>query len=146
MAALILESRRFGRLEVEEDALITVEDILGFENLRRYILVEHDGESPLHWLISVDEPEIGFVVVEAGKVFAGYEIDLGPAEAEALELEEGDQPAVLVILSVGGGGQVTANLKAPLVVNPRTRRGKQVVQQERDYPLRYPLGGPREEG
>ncbi len=53
---------------------------------------------------------------------------------------ETDPVLILAVVSIPSGqpDQATANLRAPLVVNLRTRKGKQLILHE-SIPLRFPL-------
>jgi len=68
-----------------------------------------------------------------------YEVPLPPADAEALALEAPEDALVLVIVSVPANDsrQTTANLAGPLVINLRTRTGRQIALDSSVYPLKY---------
>jgi len=61
---MIVNSLRFGQLEVPENKIVTmVKPVLGFENLKKYFLLEVDEIRPFLWLQSVEEPTVAFLVV-----------------------------------------------------------------------------------
>ena len=63
MTNMIIDTVRFGEVEVEENRVIHfVEPILGFEKSLRYVILDHAEDSPFKWLQSADEPELAFVV------------------------------------------------------------------------------------
>jgi Uncharacterized protein conserved in bacteria len=52
----------------------------------------------------------------------------------------GDSPVVLVVLHPGSAADGhTANLLAPIVIDAQTHRGRQVLLEGSDWPLRAPL-------
>ena len=54
---------RFGELEIPDDKIITMsKPILGFENLKRYCLIERDDCEPFLWYQSIEEPAAAFAV------------------------------------------------------------------------------------
>ncbi|RPJ75804.1 MAG: flagellar assembly protein FliW, partial [Acidobacteria bacterium] len=48
----------------------------------------------------------------------------------------------LALVSLDTAGAATVNLRAPVVINPRTMLGCQVVAAENPYPLRHALARP----
>jgi flagellar assembly factor FliW len=139
---MILRSRIVGEIQVEEGSILYLPDgLLGFEDLKRYILAEVEEFLPFLWLISVDEPEIGFAISDPQLFFAPrYELTLGDADKDVLDLQTGDTISVFVIVSITEAGRrITANLKGPVVLNTRNRLGKQLVVYSPSYSIRQGL-------
>ncbi len=139
---MILRSRTIGQIEVAEDSvLFCTEGLVGFEDLKRFILAEPEEFLPFYWLISVDEPEIGFAIADPQLFFAErYEVPLGDSDKDALDLQPGDTVSIFVIVSITeGGSRITANLKGPMVLNTRNRMCRQVVIYNPAYSVRQPL-------
>jgi flagellar assembly factor FliW len=136
---MILRSRSLGEFEVQEDSILYFPDgLLGFEELKRYILVEVEEFRPFFWLLSVEEPEIGFAISDP-QLFhrIHYEVPLSEADRDVLDLQGGDTISVFVIVSIlEGGRRICANLKGPVVLNTRNRLGKQVVIYSPSYSVR----------
>ncbi len=135
-------SPRFGPIEVSEDAVLHFESGLpGFQGCRRFIVMDHDRETPLKWLQCVDRPEVAFLIVEPGEIGAAYDLDL-PAEALRVLGLTTDTPtenvAVFLILTAEEG-ELTANLRAPVVVNLAKRGACQLILDGAGAPLRHPL-------
>ena len=109
---------------------------MGLEHLRSFALVEDPRIVPCRWLQSIDEPAISFVVVDPRVVDAEYAAGaLGVADAGALDL--------LAIITLSPEPErSTVNLLAPVVVDPVTRSGRQLVLHESGYSLRHPIGSP----
>src|SRR2546430_15192191 len=87
------------------------------------------------YLLCLDLPELGFVVCDAAHVCPGYVADVPrPAEVPTEDL------AVLALVTVPADArQMTANLMAPLLVDCRSGRGRQVVLDTGRHPIRFPL-------
>ena len=143
-----IETTRFGALDVEEWKVITFPDGLpGFEGHRLFTVVPHhtvDGAkgSPFVWLQSLEDGELAFLAMEPHQTFPDYAPRVPRAEMEALALtEEGARPHLYALLTVppGDPSSITANLMAPVVVNPRARLAKQVVLNTDHYGLRHRL-------
>jgi len=65
---------------------------------------------------------------------------VSPDDLAALAMESTDELLAFVILTIPNAAPegTTANLKAPIVMNPTTHLARQVLV-EQDYPIRYPL-------
>jgi flagellar assembly factor FliW len=138
-----IRTTRYGREETvsvpEEDVYDMGPGILGFDELRRYALLPEEG-SPLEWVQAMDDAEIAFAMLDPFLFYPDYSFELGDAEVEALGLARPEDARVRVILTLHESAEgITANLMAPLVLNPRMRRARQVVLQESDLPLRFPV-------
>lgn len=91
------------------------------------------------WLQSMEEPELAFPVADPTHICSGYN---PVVEDELLESIGGiDKPEdvfVLVVLTVPSDlTKMTANLKAPLVINTDTRKGCQIIVNNEEYQVRY---------
>ena len=137
-----VQTTRFGvvePVEVAEDALLTFPHGLpGFEDHTRFALIEEAGYAPFCWLQSLHEPAVGFTLVDPFLLRPDYEFELGDPDTMLLGLDGTLPPRVFSILVVPGDVQcMTANLKAPVVINPRRGLGKQVILTDDRYPLRH---------
>lgn len=130
---------RFGELDVGTDEIITLpEGVLGFSELRRYCLVDPGDDTLILWLQSLDDSAIAFPLLEP-KIFKNdYIVKLSAQELKALKLDSINQSIVFTILTIPRDvTQMTANLKAPIVINLREQIGRQVVLQENEYTLKH---------
>lgn len=140
---MLITTHRFGvaeQVEVSEADLFEVQPgLLGFEQLHRFALIE-EVDSPVEWLQSVDDPRVAFAMMDPFLFCPDYGFDLPDADAESLGLHAPEDAQVRAILAVRESPQqITANLMAPVVLNKATRRGRQVILQESDWPLRFPV-------
>lgn len=139
---MFLRSKALGEMEVEDSAVLYLPDgLLGFEDLKRYILLESEEFLPFLCLISVEQPEIGFAVADP-RLFFGppYEVALSESDKDTLDYQAADPVSIFVIVSIADGGRkITANLKGPVVLNTRNRLGKQVVVYSPSYSVRQGL-------
>jgi len=103
---MIVNSLRFGQLEVPNDKIITMEKpILGFENVCHYCLVEVDEIRPFLWLQAVDDPSLAFLVVNPLVFFPDYRIEVNSNEIGDLYRERARQTT--------GAGQLQLSGPAP---------------------------------
>jgi flagellar assembly factor FliW len=138
-----LESRRFGQMEVREEAVIRFPDGLpGFEELHRFLLLSLPELEPVQFLVSIDDTEISFPVLPAPLCVPDYAPDVRAADLEPLRAAEGSAVTTYVILTFHHEGErVTANLRAPVLINPASRVGRQVTLSDSTHSLRHELVG-----
>jgi flagellar assembly factor FliW len=134
-----INTTRFGEIPVEESNVITMTGpILGFAQLERYILIVPDEKKPLWWLQSVEDGSVAFVVADPFAVKPDYEPEVPEDIALVLQIERPEDAAVLTIVTIRKDPlKVTLNLKAPLIINPVTKRGGQVVLVDPEQPIRF---------
>ncbi|HJT18932.1 MAG TPA: flagellar assembly protein FliW [Nitrospira sp.] len=138
------QSTRFGSFEVKDESVLTFPaGLLGFHEQSRYVILDHDTEAPFKWLQSVDEPGLAFVIMDPAQFTNEYSVQLTPEALAEVKASETDALSFAVILTVPSEdpAAVTANLRGPLAINPRTRLGKQLVLTD-TYPTRHPLFPP----
>jgi flagellar assembly factor FliW len=137
-----VETQEWGTLNVADETVIHFpEGLVGFEDLRRFILVDTEELRPFAWLLSADDPEIGFAVAEPYYFTAApYALHLSAGDEAMLDLEEGDSIAVFVIVTIEDEGRrICGNLKGPIVLNTRNRLAKQVVIYGSSAAVRQPI-------
>jgi len=120
---------RFGELEVSEDLIIRMtKPVLGFEQIRKYVIVETEDFEPFKWLQSVEEPDLAFVIVNPLLFFPDYAIEVNPKEIEELKVEDAGHIITYVIVTIPSDyTRMTANLQGPVLINTRTNLAKQLV-------------------
>jgi flagellar assembly factor FliW len=115
------------RLPVKKENVISIPlGLLGFEQVKTYVLLATPEEEPFLWLQMLDNPNQGFVVVSPAGVAPNYAPDIAPADVESLGLKSAADALVLNIVTIRNG-EATVNLKGPLVINRQTLVGKQCI-------------------
>lgn len=134
-----ISTMRFGELEVSADEIITFPDgVLGFPELRRYCLVDPGDDTLILWLQSLEDANVAFPVLEPKIYKSDYVVKLSAQELKQLKLDNINQSIVFTILTIPREVMnMTANLKAPIVVNLKEQVGRQVVLQENEYTLKH---------
>jgi flagellar assembly factor FliW len=136
-----LQTTRFGNIDVDENRIIRFPAGLpGFTEARRFILLEHAPNNPFHWLQNVDDPSLAFVVIDPLLVEPGYGAFIPRAELESLQLKGAKEAVILSLVTIDRADrEVTTNLLAPLVVNPVTRQGKQLILVDTNFSTKHGL-------
>ena len=140
-AIMKIQTSRFGMLEVSDDTLLTFPSgLVGFPAFRRYVVLDPPEDADYQWFQSVDEPSLAFVIMDVHLLKQDFRANLSEEGLVELEMTPTDSISIMVVITIPSErpDQATANLRAPLVVNGRTRQGKQLILHE-SIPLRYPL-------
>jgi flagellar assembly factor FliW len=134
-----VKTTRFGEIDVKSEDLIELPSgLIGFPELKRYVLLDHDKDSPFKWLQSLDDGAIAFVLINPLLFKPDYTVEVTEAEVSDLELKNEDDAVISVIITIPTNPQnMTANLKAPLVFNLQNRKGKQLVLSNSAYTTRH---------
>ena len=98
--------------------------LLGFEQIKKYILLATPEEEPFLWLQMLDNQNQGFVVITPAAVAPHYAPNIADADIEFLAIKSPADALILNIATVRNG-QATVNLKGPIVINRNTLVGKQ---------------------
>ncbi|MDD3581036.1 MAG: flagellar assembly protein FliW [Desulfobacca sp.] len=125
-----VETKHFGTISARPDQIITVtQGLLGFPDSHRYILIEHKQESPFLWFQSVDNPALAFVIIDPRCFMPDYQIGKLNGCLRELGAESINDLQIFVVVTIPRGRpqDMTANLLGPLLINTKTRRGKQLV-------------------
>lgn len=138
---MIISTSRFGKVELkEEDVLTFPEGMLGFADLRKFALLDDPNDEIFAWLQSCEAPQIAFPVLEPELFSANYKVNLTKGDLEALKLSSSDKARYFSIVTIPDDPtQMTANLKAPVVVNVADRVARQCVLQDNNLAIREPI-------
>ncbi|NNE65150.1 MAG: flagellar assembly protein FliW [Pyrinomonadaceae bacterium] len=102
-----------------------VEGMIGLPDMKRAVLVEDPDFNPFYWLASLDDDASRFIVVETKLLFP----DFSP-ESHMSNGNDVLDPDILYFAVVNVSSdwtKTTVNLKAPILLNPHTRRAAQVI-------------------
>jgi flagellar assembly factor FliW len=121
---------RLGRIDYAPDRVLSfAEGIYGFEHESRYVLWDDERFLPFRWLISENNPDIMFPVLDPRLIVPEF----------APPWDDPNMDSILAIVTLGGSDPVTMNLRAPILFSSKTRTGKQAILADGDYPLHYPV-------
>jgi flagellar assembly factor FliW len=123
----------------ESEAITFPDGIPGFESCRRWVLLAAEQATPLRRLHAVDGAEASFLAIDPRQVLEGYRCALSAADRRRIGAAEDEPLLWLALVMVEENGTVTANLRAPIVINPRTMTGQQVLPHNCLYPVRHVL-------
>lgn len=117
--------------------------LIGFESYRHAELLYQPDHLPFLWLkLTGPLDAIHFVVIEPGGIVPDYEPELFDEHALTLDLNDANEALVLNIVTLQRQNPLgaTVNLVGPIIVNRRTREGRQfVISNYSHYSAHHPL-------
>ena len=134
----IIETSRFGALAVEDgDVVVFPKGIPGFDDHREWVIAGEDDD-PIKWLQSMNDADVALPVTAPSVILDRYAPRFADEELEEVRLGSDENMMLLVVLSLPAGApwDMTANLRAPIVLNHVKRIGKQIISLNEDYPLK----------
>jgi flagellar assembly factor FliW len=154
-----VETSRFGTLRIPEDEIVTFpEGLPGFKGRHEMALLGGghlpggaeligdllDGSHSLFWLQDVNDPDLAFLTIVPWTAYPDYDIEIDPKAFDAARPDAvvEDNLCVLAIVTVRrehGGVQLTSNLLAPVVIDTERRIGRQLILDDRSWPVHAPL-------
>lgn len=138
----ILESAQLGSIVFDPRAVIRFPAGLpAFENENEFLLVEREALAPVVFLQSVRNPALSFILLPMMAVDPHYALSLTGEDSELLG-GAGAPLLVLAMVTIGEDRRVTANLMAPVVINPEASVGVQVLQPDAGYSHVHPVASP----
>ncbi len=136
-----VNTRLFGEIDAAEDRIISfTTGIMGFEEYVHYTLIFNaEKKGNIMWLQSLDEPELAFTVMDPMKIVPEYNPVVEDEWLAPLgEVETEDDYFLLSVVTVPSDlTKMTANLKAPIVINMKTMKACQIIVNNDDYQVRY---------
>lgn len=131
---------KFGDVEINDDQILVFDNgIPGFSNLKKFIILARENDNPIHWLVSLENEFVAFPVVNPWFICVDYSLNLSQIDIQELQIESQSDLSVWGILTIpkDDPSQTTINLLAPVVINLKNRRAKQVIQEESNYSVRH---------
>jgi flagellar assembly factor FliW len=140
---MIILTKNFGEIEIDDGKVIRFPaGIIGFPELTDFALVHDDekGTGNVHWLQSIQESGFAMPVMDPLIVAPDY----NPVIEDEVFTPIGDlkenEMLILVTLTVPKDiTKMSVNLKGPIVVNAVTRKACQVILEDKQYEIKFPI-------
>ena len=130
-------NRQFGELEFDGKHILDFpEGIIGFGELKKYLIVDDEDTQPFRWLVSLEDPDLSFAMIDPDVVAEGY---------RSTFITEEDTTAFLLVALKDPVVTSTANLRSPLVIHNPIGQGRQLILEDESLSMRYPLFARRTE-
>lgn len=130
-----------GKLEYDKkDIVIFKRGIPGLEEFTKYILKDIKECEPFKVLQSLENDEIGFIVVSPFEAMEDYEVSLSKDVIKNLEIESPEEVALYTTVNLNSDiKKITTNLKAPLIINIKNGFGEQIIVDRKKYEIKHPM-------
>jgi len=134
-------SKVHGEMQYEENNIITFnKGIPGFNELKKFILLDLQEYEPFKLLQSLENDEISLIVTSPYGFFEDYEIKLGEETIKNLEIKYPEQVMILTTVTLNSDvKKITTNLQGPIVINTSNNFGEQIVLDNSKYKVKSPL-------
>lgn len=118
-------------IEPTADNTVTLpQGIIGFPEHHSAELLYSEEHAPFLWMkLKGPQGAVTFVVIEPGGIIPDYDLEIFDHDAATLELTDSSEAMILNIVTLGRPTPLdaTVNLVGPILVNRRTRIGRQLV-------------------
>lgn len=144
-----IETVDFGEIEISEDKIIFFQEgIPGFEEEKEFVVIlNEDKENPFHWLQSVRNPDLTFVIANPFEIFSDYDILLPETAINKLNIEKEEDTTIYSMIVIPEDmTKITTNLLGPIVINVKKMLGKQVILDDKRYSTKHFIFGQSSQG
>lgn len=140
---MILETKLFGEVEIDEKKALHFENgLIGFPQLKNFFLIrdEEKASSVICWLQSAEEKAMALPVMDPLKVLESYNPMIEDELLKPLgKLTEDNLMALVTVTVPRDIEKISINLQAPILINADTKQACQLILEDGDYPVRYPI-------
>ena len=135
-------TRLFGEIDIPEDKIITFDQgVLGFEECKKFTIIydsSKEKETSISWLQCMDEPELAFPMISPFHVIEDYNPVVEMELLESLGKLTDENIVLFVLINIKSDiTKLTANMKAPIIINSDTLKGAQLIVENQDYEIKY---------
>ena len=132
-------SSRFGEISYSEgDLLVFPRGIPAFEKHHKWILAG-DEDNAIKWLQNVEDGDLALPVTTPDAVMPDYNAKIPEDELVLVGSKDFADLALLIVVSIPEAApwNMTANLRAPILINLKSRKAVQVIVLNEEYPIRH---------
>ncbi len=133
-----LKTKNFGNIEVKGNEVVTFDNgIPGFEDKTRFTLISNDENQVFTWLQSLDDGDLAFVLLDVGAIMPEYDPKIDTNTLSDIGDINNNLLIYNIVVIPEDTENMTVNLKAPIVINKDTKKGKQVIATNDEYTIRH---------
>ncbi|MFP7734121.1 flagellar assembly protein FliW [Priestia aryabhattai] len=130
-----------GDIEIDNYQIFTFnQGIPGFLEETEFVILPLPEAEAFQVLQSIQTKELAFIITDPFQFFLDYDFQLEPQEIEKLQLQQVEDAAVYVLLTMSDSVEkITANLQAPVIINTKQQLAKQVILMNTSYETKHRL-------
>ncbi|MFA1821345.1 flagellar assembly protein FliW [Virgibacillus oceani] len=130
-----IQTKYLGEAKIKSANIITfAAGIPGFNEETEFVLMDIPGNAGFQILQSVTSVNVAFIVTNPHQIYPKYTFELDDNMLETLQIKNEKEVVVLTIVTIKDPFQEsTLNLKAPIIINPVSKKGKQYIINHDEY-------------
>ncbi len=141
---MLIKTKCFGDVDVSTEKIIHFENgLMGFEGFKDYTILfnsEKKANKTIMWLQSIEEQALALPVVDPMFISGAYNPVVEDELLTSIGEFEEDDMLILVTLTVPPDiTKMTANYKAPIIINAGTLKGVQLIAENEEYLVKQPV-------
>ena len=136
-----INTKYHGEVEYSDCYIIKIsKGIPGFENLHNFILFDIEDNPYFKILHSIEDSDVGLITVNPFEFIDRYEIKISDAIIKELKISSEEDVLILTTVTLNSDiKKITTNLKAPIIININNKLGEQIILDNNEYEIKYPL-------
>src|SRR3989338_7785047 len=96
-----INTLRFGTIEIDKSEIIIVpEGIIGFPDIKRYVILDMGKDTPFKLFQAVDEPNLGFIIVDPLIFKSDYNVKIRKEDLYSIRAEDIKEIITAVIVTI----------------------------------------------
>ena len=143
-----LNTKYFGNVTIDESELLHFKQgVPGFKQLHNFVLIPL-ADAPLYNVLqSAEDSTIAFIVVNPYVFFKNYEFDIDQGSKDELDLKNAEDVSLYTVMTLHDPFEKsTVNLQAPIVINQKNNKAKQLILNGTGYHTKHSVNKPLEAG
>jgi len=141
---LEINTSRFGIINYEKpDIIWMARGFLGFDELKRFVIVSIQGQEPFKWYQSIENPNVAFLMIDPLFFKSDYVVEVNPKDITILGASTPEDITLFVLVTIPKGrpDKMSANLQGPLAINMKNNLGAQLVLSDSSHEVAHSIFG-----
>ena len=137
-----VSTSKFGEIEVDETKIVHFANgIPAFEEEHEFVIIPYEEDSPYYFMQSLKTPELAFILIVPFLFFPEYSIEIDDTTEKELNITHQEDISLYSLVTIPNGSvrYMTANLLAPIVLNTKNMKAKQLVMDKSNYTTKHRL-------
>lgn len=103
--------------------------LIGLKSIKNFEIFYNENQLPFMWLQSQEKEGYSFLVVNPKECISNYVLEVSNKDTEFLKIENIDDVMIFNIVTIPENAEdtLTVNLLAPILINRKTGRARQVI-------------------
>jgi flagellar assembly factor FliW len=138
---MVFNSKVHGEMKYEEkDIVVFNKGLLGFNELKKYFLIDLEEVKPFKILHSLENDEVGMIMISPYDFFEDYEIKLNEEIIKNLKIKSSEEVRIVNTVTLNSDPKkITTNLQGPIIINISNNLGEQLIVDNSKYKVKEPL-------